>query len=279
MTQNLWYSLFLTCGDTAPDPATIANRLTESLTEQGYTPYDPFGILPGSVYDSSVRAFVAPAGGVWVQLLTEAPFPASIVAALTAAHTGLLVRIDAPDTLTVEAHVDGHHAEDTVAALAPYLREGKNAHDLSSALNRTNITIIEPDESQDFLPPGALPDDIQQMAQGVDAGSLNKMFGRVTDGLFGRLGGDSAAAKALVEQSTEMDWNTPTGWKVRALLDMLSVPPGWQQPAFVALRSAYGLHIRRQRKPDARLYPGDAETMKLVPNALDYLPVYAGKNT
>ncbi|MEL7236580.1 MAG: hypothetical protein AAGK74_18905, partial [Chloroflexota bacterium] len=102
--------------------------------------------------------------------------------------------------------------------------------------------------------------------------------GKVTDGLFGRLNADSEAAKALVQQSAQMNWNTPNGWKIRALLEMLNVPPGWREPPFVSLRSAYSLHARRQRKPDARLYPGDEETMKLVPNALDYTPVYAGKD-
>jgi hypothetical protein len=46
----------------------------------------------------------------------------------------------------------------------------------------------------------------------------------------------------------------------------------------VALRDSYQLHARRQRKPDARLYPGDEEAMTRVPDALDYIPVYGGKN-
>jgi hypothetical protein len=60
-------------------------------------------------------------------------------------------------------------------------------------------------------------------------------------------------------------------------MNCLTIPLGWISPDFVALRDAYQLHERRRRNPNAMLYPGDAEAMAAVPNALDYAVVYAGK--
>ncbi len=56
----------------------------------------------------------------------------------------------------------------------------------------------------------------------------------------------------------------------------LNIPTNWREPDFGALRDAYQLHLRQQRKPGARLYPGDEAVMAQVANALDYVPVYGG---
>jgi hypothetical protein len=59
-------------------------------------------------------------------------------------------------------------------------------------------------------------------------------------------------------------------------MDCLRIPD-WRDPDFVTLRDAYALHKRRERSPNATLYPGDAEALAAVPDALTYTPVYAGK--
>ena len=59
-------------------------------------------------------------------------------------------------------------------------------------------------------------------------------------------------------------------------MDCLRIP-NWRDPDFVTLRDAYALHERRRRSPKATLYPGDAETLAAVPDALAYTPIYAGK--
>ena len=60
-------------------------------------------------------------------------------------------------------------------------------------------------------------------------------------------------------------------------MDCLNIPD-WRAPDFVTLRDAYALHKRRQRSPNATLYPGDAEALAAVPDALTYTPIYAGKS-
>jgi hypothetical protein len=87
----------------------------------------------------------------------------------------------------------------------------------------------------------------------------------------------SAAAQEMISP-TPPDWNSPGGQRIRAVMQCLTVPDNWRDPDFVALRDAYQLRVRRQRKPDARLYPGDEEAMNRVPDALDYIPIYGGKN-
>jgi hypothetical protein len=72
------------------------------------------------------------------------------------------------------------------------------------------------------------------------------------------------------------DWNSAGGARIRALADCLNIP-NWQAPDFVTLRDAYALHERRRRSPNATPYPGDAEALAAVPDALDYTPVYYGK--
>ncbi len=74
------------------------------------------------------------------------------------------------------------------------------------------------------------------------------------------------------------NWNSPGGRRLHALMRCLTVPDHWREPDFGVLRDAYQLHSRQQRKPDARLYPGDDATMNRVPDALDYVPVYGGRD-
>ena len=54
------------------------------------------------------------------------------------------------------------------------------------------------------------------------------------------------------------------------------MPSDWHAPDFTTLRDAYQVAERRQRRPNAGLYPGDAEALAAVPDALAYTPVYGG---
>jgi hypothetical protein len=104
------------------------------------------------------------------------------------------------------------------------------------------------------------------------------MFNRLTGTLMKKVGGDSDRARALIAGEGTPDWNSNGGQRIQALLNSLTLPTGWREPDFVALRDAYALHERRRRNPNARLYPGDEATMAKVPDALKYLPVYGGRN-
>jgi hypothetical protein len=112
----------------------------------------------------------------------------------------------------------------------------------------------------------------------VDMGQAQKMFERLSAGLAQRSGntGNEAAVQNLL-QGNQPQWNSAGGAQIRKLLADLTIPSGWQEPDFVTLRDAYQLHQRRRRNPNAPLYPGDADAMEAVSDALDYITVYAGK--
>ena len=124
-----------------------------------------------------------------------------------------------------------------------------------------------------------LPDDIQALADDVDQAQAQKMFDRLSGDLMKKVGGTQAteAAHDLIGGSAP-DWNSLGGRRLHAVMRCLTTPDQWRDPTFTTLRDAYQLHRRRQRKPDARLYPGDEDIMQRVPNALDYQPVYAGRD-
>lgn len=276
MTQNRWCNLFLTCADAPPAPQSVTHALQDALTEAGYTGYNPFGVMPGRSYLQAVRAFVAPLGESWVRVILENPLPVSVLCMLSVDYVCVQVCLGNDDA-QIDVCADGAPVQDIPATLAPYLRDGKTEANLRSALTQPQITVIDT-EPEEFLDSDTLPEDVRQLAADVDNQAFNKMFERVSSRLFDRAGGDRDKARALVQQASDVNWNTPHGWKVQALMDALSLPPGWRKPSFSALSIAYGLHARHQRKPDARLYPGDEKAMQAVPDALEYTPVYAGKD-
>ncbi|MGB1286519.1 MAG: hypothetical protein ACPG7F_08305, partial [Aggregatilineales bacterium] len=74
------------------------------------------------------------------------------------------------------------------------------------------------------------------------------------------------------------DWNSQGGQYIRALMACLTLPENWRTPDFTSLRIAYSLYKRRARRPNGMQLPGDVDAMAAVPDALDYVPVYGGKN-
>jgi hypothetical protein len=231
--------------------------------------------MPGRTYAESVRAFSVALGDNWVRVISENPLPTSVLRSLSVNY--VCVQVCLTDDAQIDVYANGGAVQDIPETLSPYLRDGKTAATLRSALTQPQITVIDT-EPEEFLDIDSLPEDVRQLATNVDKQAFDKMFERMSGKLFKRTGGDRDKARALVQQSSDVKWNTPHGWKVQALMDALSLPPGWRQPSFSALSTAYGLHARRQRKPDARLYPGDEKAMQAVPDALIYMPVYAGKD-
>jgi len=257
----------------------VESRLWAFLQAAGYSAYDPFGLIPGSVYADTVRLFVAHPAANWVRVLSDAPPPPGLAAA-AAPHGIALELCVTNDSHTINVYMDGQPTADAAATLAPYARDDVTVDDLRQVLNRPVLALVD-DGGQgvgDGVPLDVLPDDVQQMAGDVDAQAASRMFQRVTKSLFGKSGGDQDAAGALLQGAQGIDWERPQGATVRALMGLLTVPAGWRVPGFATLQDAYSLHTRRQRKPNARLYPGDAETMAAVPDALMYTPIYAGKD-
>ncbi|MBE0691179.1 MAG: hypothetical protein IH587_13755, partial [Anaerolineae bacterium] len=97
--------------------------------------------------------------------------------------------------------------------------------------------------------------------------------------LLKRTGGEAAAARMLIEQPDAPDWDGVAGARLRGVAQAFGLPDDWQSPDFVSVRDAYQASARRQRKPDAPLFPGDAEALAAVGDAPAYLPVFGGRDT
>lgn len=256
----------------------IIQSLQESLTALGYQPYNPFSAFPGKSYPQTVRLFVAPPDGGWTRIL-GAPDEGQIIE-LSKLVPGLYLQLDGT-TATIRAYAGGQVA-DVVTTMTPCLRAGQTAADLEMSLKTSPpiplSTRGEGEAEVGGLPFGALPDDVQALASQVDKGAAEKMFNRLSGQLMKKVGGQNEAAQALVKGEGAADWGSAGGRQIRAIMACLSVPENWREPDFTALRDAYPLYERLRRNPNAKPYPGDEATMAKVPNALDYTPIYGGKN-
>jgi hypothetical protein len=269
-----WISLYFPCEDG------IIPTLQESLTALGYTLYNPFGLLPGKAYPQSVRLFAAPPANGWTRVIGEPD--ARQLPLLSQRCLCLYTALMGKDA-QVEVYEDGRQT-DPLRALIPYLRDGHTMDDLGKTLHGAAFSIVEQEESAQpqmlVVPLDDLPEDMRDMARQVNPAQAQKMFERLSGTLMRKVspGGSAADEARRMLAGSAPDWNSVGGQRIRALMACLTVPDNWREPDFVTLRDAYQVHARRQRKPDARLYPGDAEAMQRVPNALDYTPVYGGRD-
>ncbi len=258
--MTAWFSLYSACADASA----VTMALRDPLAALGYSEFNPFGAMPGRAYREAVRLFVAPATNGWTRVIGE-PHPVQI-AALSQIAPCLLLALNGSDA-RVEAYVDGENAA-LETALAPYADPDciRRALIISGGTSAPRVGSVELD---------ALPDDVRDMAQGIDLKQAGSLFSRLSANLMKKTGGEEAAARQLLT-GDRPDWNSPGGARIQALLACLGLEG--HEPDFVTLRDAYALHERHRRNPNAMLYPGDAEAMRAVPDALSYQPVYAGRD-
>lgn len=264
-----WASLFLP----SAEAAATADYLRAALTAHGYTLYDPFGLMPGRAYPIAARLFVAPAQAGWVRVIAETDLPELPV---WAAEPLAIYATLSGDQGRLEVYTAGAPA-DPASALRPHLRPEATPDQLDAALHGRLLAETEA-QTGDSAFFAALPADVQALADDVNPAQARKMFDRISGQFARRLGQgdqDATAAEALLAAP---DWNSAAGRRIRAVLGRLTLPADWRAPDYVSLRDAYQLHARRKRKPDASLYPGDAEAMAQVPDALEYVPVFGGKD-
>lgn len=253
--QNLYL-----CSDNQAHVAALLSRLSDELN---YHRYDPFRGVPGPAYARALRLFVAPAQAGWVRVLGEWTEPD--FAGLVSHHAACLYLDIEGDQLAF--FEDGQVVTELVAALRPHLSQSEAA--LRAAL-QTPDTLRSPtdDDAAEGIPLDALPQDVQAMAQKLQPKHITRLFNRVLRQIGGM---DDAAARDLLA-------SRQVSSRIQAVMACLTIPdPYWHTPDFITLRDAYSLHLRRQRNPNAPLYPGDAEAMAAVPDALSYTPVYGGK--
>jgi hypothetical protein len=266
-----WNSLYFP----SEDRETIAAALRDSLTALGYELHDPFGLIPGKAYGQTIRLFVAPSGGGWTRVL-GAP-DAGQFAYVSERFPCLYLALDG-ETATIAAYAEGRPAPIEVAC-APYLKPGYIADDLKQVMVGARHALPLQDKQSSF-PLDALPDEVKSMAKGVNPEQAGAMFNRLTGQLMKKIGGGNAqadAARALIAGAPA--WESAGGAQIRSLAACLTLPENWRSPDFTAVRDAYQLHNRRANNPNARLYPGDDVIMAQVPHALDYTPIYGGKNS
>jgi len=200
--------------------------------------------------------------------------PEAAAATLSVGGIALALHLHDDGSASATVYANGAPADDPTAALAAYAAPDVDAGTLAAALALpTGAT----DVATSAVPLGLLPDHYRKMADRLKQQDIDKLFNKMAGGVF-RKGGDREAAEDLLRQAAGPDWSAGGGAAIRRLLATLTVPDDWIDPAFVPLRDAYALHARRQRKPNARLYPGDAEAMQAVPDALDYAPLFMGKD-
>ncbi|MBC8170705.1 MAG: hypothetical protein H7X77_03505 [Anaerolineae bacterium] len=265
--MSSWHSLYLPSTDTEQ----IASTLKTSLTASGHTLYDPFGVMPGSyVYKQAVKAFVAPPQGNWTRLLLAADTPLPAINIIALSSIGFCLAVSLVDqTAEITVYVEGQLQDDALEALSACLKLPPG--DLRAAMTTPGGQIAN--RTSNIIPLQGLSDDVQTMAAGLNPRQTQKMFDKISSKL---LKGDQQSAARELLQSGTVDWSSAGGQQISTLMQALAIPH-WLEPDYVALRDAYQLHNRRRRNPNASLYPGDAEAMAAVPDALNYSPVFAGK--
>ncbi len=265
-----FHSLYLP----SADRQSLIDTLQASLSALGYTPFDPFALIPGKSYAQAVRLFVAPEAAGWLRVIGEPD--ENLLPSLSQQTLCLSIRLNGTDA-SIAVYDNGTLLDEesaVVTHLSPYLHPASTIDDLRNTLAHDGAAPRLYNDAA--LPIDALSGDLQSLAGQVDMKQANSMFARLSGQLMKKAGGDKQEAADLLKSGA--DWDSAGGKRIRSLMACLNVPDDWRTPDFVSLRDAYQLHIRSQRLPNARLYPGDAETMAQIPNALEYTPVYAGKS-
>lgn len=238
-----WSSIF--CATDKRDGVISAVR--EWLATNGYTPYDPFDIIPGASYPVTVKLFITPVsatpGGAWVRLI-------------------LAERAD---------------------KLAEALADFAPTHLLDIA-DFAGTPAASPGAAVAGVDVAALPDDVQALAGKIDLKGAGRLANKMLGGLGGKLGAsdaDAAGARVLLSNAANaaIDWSSGAGAALAAQASALGLPGNWRTPDFTILRDAYAVHKRLERSPKARLYEGDADARDAVPDALRYMPIFAGRLT
>jgi hypothetical protein len=263
--MSAWHSLF----SPTASADTFSHQLRDAAIADGYTPYNPFGLMPSKPYKITVRLFIAPPQNGWTRIVGEAP--PEICTRVSAQSPLLRLSLRGADA-GIHVYADGQEG-----VLEDWLRARLPTIDLAS-LNSPLPPLHVAEQRPLVVPLEALPEDVRRMAAGIDQKQAAKMFERISGDLMKKVGGDAAAAQALLQQGDAPDWNSAGGARIRQIAEALDLGDGWREPNFVRLRDAFQVAARRQRRPDAPPLPGDAEVLAAVPQALAYIPLFAGKD-
>lgn len=272
------------------DQSVVVAALIRALTVSGYQVYDAYSSAFPPVYAQVVRSFVARPVNGWTRILGEVD-PA-IVPLLSAEQPVLEARVTlgASDTgaqasLAVWLHGRALDINDTstqvtssepgwLASIIAGIARLNAPKASASASSRPDTAATDR-----FVPREALPGSVRGLFDTLDPEQAGSLFDRMTASLASRFGRAQMDAARSMLQPRAIDW---TAGQPAILAEILSGlydgSLAWRDPDFVTLRDAYQLHIRQRERPGAPLYPGDAEALAAVPDALNYVPVYAGRS-
>lgn len=261
--MTFWCSLYFP----SAEPSAVAAAFADALEALGYAAFNPFGLLPtGRAYGRTVRLFVAPRRDGWVRVIGQ---PDSEAFPQISARLPFLELSFDVDHATVAFHdVDG---APTFTILQRYLRP-----DVTAAQLHTALTTLPSAKRRAPQPAFPLPENAPQ----VDPARAEKLINRFSKTLLDKAGvADQEEAARILLQQAAPDWSSSYGQQIEAVAACLTLPAIWRTPDFVTLRDAYALHERRRRSPNAPLYPGDAEALQAVPDALAYTPLFYGRES
>ncbi len=275
--MSQWHSVF--CHTTAVTP--IEETLSKHLLANGYSAYNPFGRLPGRAYPRTVKLFISPTRSQWTRLILDSE-------ALWGDENYLEIAQQSA-TLAPSLYValqEGQHtfqaysntpSDDPARVFEQALAENMSVDAFRQLWNTApqDIASIPTDTSPSIR--DLLPTEYQGFGQGVNNQQAEKLFEKMSGNFRGRFGGaENEAEVEKLLKNNQPQWESAGGNHLRAIFQALSIAD-WQLPDFATLRDAYTLHARKQRNPQAMMYPGDAEAMASVPNALEYIPLFFGK--
>lgn len=276
-----WHSLFLP----ATGAAAVVSALHTVLDRHGYTAYDPF---PGGTgtpprLAATVRHMVAPASGGWVRVLGEPDADTLLEFQVEVALPVLVGWLTEEDGGFVLLRDGERHTDPD--AFADFLRDDQTLETLRAAFAGTlRVEAVDPDEpSGAVVGADTLPPELRAFArqQGVDVDKASSLVERLGGKLLGRFDSDAddgpAQVHTVLHGAGGDTWNSLRGQRVRALAQVLALPDNWRTPSWQQVRDAYQVFRLRERSPRMMLMPGDREAMALVPDALDYTPVYMGR--
>ena len=268
--MTAWHSLYLL----RPATDTLSQSIGAFLGDLGYQLYNPFGLMPARPYRQTMRLFVAPPRAGWVRLVGEPD--AALLPPLSQIAPVVWLRL-AGDEMGIDACADGTpiSAVDFAVRAQPSLRPEQVEETLRRPMvvGKDADTAVAPVDPDTLTPGGAA------LADKVDLRKAGKLFDQWGGKLIQRAGGDMQAAQALMQQPDAPNWSGSGGARLRAYAELIGLPDGWAQPDFGTLRDAYHAAARRQRKPDLALLPTDRQALDAVPDALDHVPVFGGKDT
>ncbi|NPV67803.1 MAG: hypothetical protein HPY64_11705 [Anaerolineae bacterium] len=273
MSGENWHSLYIPTGER--EAQDVARTLREALIACGYQPYDPFpggSGLSAVGWTERVRHFVAPVRQGWMRVLGQPDRQALPLLAATLGgpllHAWLEGEAGGVTVWTAEG------ANESAAALEPWRRADCPAEALARALNGSLEAADAPLE-----PDIPLPAEMQALARSVDPAQARRLIDRLTRTVFDKLGGADPAirAGAMALLPGGPAWASAGGRRLQAVMACLCVPQDWRWPDERDLLAAYQVARARQHRPDGLRLPGDDEALARLPEALDYLPVYAGR--